>query len=260
MIGEFYCGLMSWLYAHHDGDRESMRRDWEENIRDDLIENCARVFEAGIMRPGMCRLLHSLGTWQKDGEVDAVVMYTSASDECWISRCCPSSVDPGRKWVGYVQHFLRPCIERAADSDGLYGGVLHRNNVVASVTADGATQKDFRKALEHLGYGQRSSTMRMLFVDDRPQNICDGGAKPRRGSIFAIPAYEKQPDVGVLNVWYRNVQRILAGRPDVQRRFDKFIDRHCQVSTQCILSPAVRRAERAIVRDLTARIVHVFNE
>ena len=262
MVGDFYCHLMAWLYAHHGRDAAAMRRDWEEGgLRDLVVHECGRLLAAGYLRPGVADYLRQLRDWRAAGELDAVVMYTSASDECWVSeRWLPGSVDPSRAWLGYVRRFLLPCIESAADCPGLYAAVLHRNNVRAAVTPEGATVKDVANVLLALGMApDRTSTRRVAFVDDRPQNIRDGGAQPRPGTVCPVPPYERQPGVRALNVWYRNVMRILEGRPGMRRKFDGFVDRYCGVEASACVSPLVRRTERENVRRLmlepTARAI-----
>ena len=113
MVGDFYCHFVAWLYAHHDGDAEAMRGDWERCLRGSW-SGCGQLLLAGCL-PGIADYLRQLRSWRRDGVLDAVVMYTSAVTTAGQRKPLPSLRRPCPGWLGYVRRFLLPCIEAAAE-------------------------------------------------------------------------------------------------------------------------------------------------
>ena len=86
------------------------------------------LFQNGTARPYLKHLFTLLAKLKSMKKINKVVMYTSAPN---ISN----------NQSGYI-YFLKDCLETYCKTPNLYQLVLHRNNVNALITKDGATVKD----------------------------------------------------------------------------------------------------------------------
>ena len=174
------------------------------------------LFSNGTVRPNLKILFKLLFKLKQLKKIDKVVMYTSAPND-------------SNKKSGYI-YFLKDCLETYCQTPGLYDDVIHRNNINALVSNDGATIKDlgnvifdnnnFRKKLffvtnkgNNLNYNERDfvnyvnyMTSKTLMIDDRPQNI-----RNRHGKAIGIFPYLVIPEL-------KNIYSCIDSIPNLKKK------------------------------------------
>ena len=121
-----------------------------------LKESCVKhLFPNGTARPYLKVLFKLLEKLKQHRKIDKVVMYTSAPN---ISN----------NQSGYI-YFLKDCLETYCNTPNLYDVVLHRNNVKAHITKEGATIKDFANLI--LPPKLRNKYFQLKFLNSNQKNI-----------------------------------------------------------------------------------------
>ena len=178
-IGQF--GIFSLLYVYSRYKEDTYPIDL--NI---LKKSCIKYLLEDLLRPYIKPLFQYINKLKKLKKIDYIVMYTSAQNN--ISK----------KQSGYV-FFLKKCIEEYCNVKSFYKKVLHRDNVIALKSKDGATIKDIGNALlttkqRKLLYNNNrnvekyvnKASKNTIMIDDRPHNIIG-----RNGIKIKVPVYRK---------------------------------------------------------------------
>tara|TARA_Y100000590_G_C15681512_1_gene1000011 strand:+ start:218 stop:1237 length:1020 start_codon:yes stop_codon:yes gene_type:complete len=185
--------------------------------REDLVRTVSKyILGGGACRPYAKKLLQHLHSLKKQNKIDAVVMYTSASNT-----------------AGYV-HFLKDCLEFYANTPGVYDDVIHYHSVRSVRANDGATRKDFKNVLLRLlerrgicGPFPRNlvqeATRNIIMFDDRPHNI-----NSRGGTVEGVKQYCRTiPKKNVLYLIehtpnYKNVEGVEQLEDELYEDWDEF--------------------------------------
>ena len=167
--------------------------------REDLVNSVSKyILGGGAIRPYAAKLLKLLHSLKKQKKIDAVVMYTSASNT-----------------AGYV-HFLKDCLEKYSDTIGVYDDVIHYRSVRSVRAEDGATRKDFKNVLLRLlskngikGPFQRNvvynATRNIVMFDDRPYNI-----NIRGGKVIGVEQYCR-------TISMENMLKVIKNTPNLDK-------------------------------------------
>ena len=204
-----YFGLISGLFSETVCDYCVKLKLLENN--DDRINAealfllfAAEMLDMGSARPGLKDFFKKMKKLKKKGELDKIIMYTSAER---YSQTEKNYVN----WVAFMKNLFEFYTYNTLENKDLFliYDLDHsgRSDEIPRESADGATLKSVEVPLKRLGLSI-NDVKKIAFLDDRPQNIFINGEEQK----------EKLKRIGMLPYYY------LPKKEDLKKISEKYDD------------------------------------
>lgn len=198
-----YFGLINGIYMSTVGTYFLNNRLVEDDPKRLEIEALFMVFacellDLGFARPGLKDFFHNIKNLKRDGKLDRVIMYTSAS------RASDSHVKY-INWVSFLRNLfeLYSCLDYKSGNHSNCSDIAQvydldhsgRSDEIPKISADGATMKSVGVPLLRLGINI-TNVAKIAFIDDKPENIyCDDNCDEHKLKRVGVFPYYYLPEL-----------------------------------------------------------------